>query len=145
MAKIGTIVSQDRLKASIQEAEKNGPLANPGTLYLAVAGIYNKDRPAELPEITHSIVMSRIEKWQIVIKTQPGHRGRVAGQEVIRTTPGVYTDIDDLKSVTLQCSEGCGRFIGLLQGDIRTKGYCGYKCLQCRGESDSFGVTKEGE
>jgi len=79
MAKVETPVDRNVLIEAIAEVEKNGPLPNRDALHKAVAPIYNRNKPGTMKSIEFSVVMLRIKKWEIPVKTPMGKRGRAAG------------------------------------------------------------------
>jgi hypothetical protein len=80
MPKVEFPVDKKKLLAAIEQAEKNGPLANQSSLGEAVAVIYNKMSPPR--EISFQVVLLRIRAWGLNIKTPKGKRGRQAGTKM---------------------------------------------------------------
>jgi hypothetical protein len=66
-------VDEDLFKKSVEEAEKDGPLANRTLLWAKVAEIYNNILPAS--PITPSIVYLRVGSLGLTLKTEKGKRG----------------------------------------------------------------------
>lgn len=71
-------VDQDLLTQSVRQAEINGPLSNRSALYEKVAEIYNQSVKEE-DQILPATAMNRIVKWEILVKTPVGQRGRAKG------------------------------------------------------------------
>lgn len=84
MAKTAKPVNRQRLAQAIADAEAQGPLTNRQTLYAACAERYNVACGATCPKdwITPSIVLLRIQEWQMSVKTPVGKRGRPAGTKI---------------------------------------------------------------
>lgn len=89
MAKRATEVNRFKLEMALKTAEANGPLATRSLLWEKVAEIYNQ---TETP-ISVSVVMLRIQEWNLPLKTQPGKRGagpmtpeRIAAMQAARGT-----------------------------------------------------------
>jgi hypothetical protein len=78
MAKKSILVDRQKLEAALNMAENNGPLSNLSELWSKATEIYN--RTAEQP-ITHSVVALRVKEWNVVVKTQPGRKGRAMSDE----------------------------------------------------------------
>lgn len=72
MAKRATEVNRFTLEQAIKQAEANGPLANRGKLWEAVAEIYNKN---SITPISHSVVYLRVQEWGLQVTTPVGKRG----------------------------------------------------------------------
>ncbi len=83
MAKTAIKVDQKLLTQAINEAEKDGACRNLNDLWQVAAKIYNSftylARDAGLKEISHSIVMLRVEDWKIPHETVKGKKGRQKG------------------------------------------------------------------
>jgi len=73
MAKKAYEVDRALLLSSIKKAEASGPLGNRSLLHDEVAKVYNAGHPPR--EITSSVVMLRINQWNLPILTQAGKRG----------------------------------------------------------------------
>jgi len=83
MARTQKQVNRQRLAQAIADAEANGPLVNRSVLYASVAERYNVACGVKGNEyITPSIVMLRINEWNMSIKTPVGKRGRPAGSKM---------------------------------------------------------------
>ena len=86
MARRMTKVDRRYLEEAVQEAEKNGPLANLDELWRKAADIYNHqlarlvncDEEGLVP-ISHSVAYLRANEWHIPRKTVAGKKGRAAG------------------------------------------------------------------
>ncbi|RDJ34940.1 MAG: hypothetical protein DWQ19_08890 [Crenarchaeota archaeon] len=78
MAKKTIKVDEGFLKESVERAEKDGPLKNLNELWKVTAKIYNNFARAseDLPEISPSVVMLRVQAWKIPHQTKAGRRGR---------------------------------------------------------------------
>lgn len=72
-----TPVDREKLVTAICTAEANGPLANRDTLWKTVADLYNASAPEAT--ITFSVVLGRVKKWGLEVKTPPGKKGRQPG------------------------------------------------------------------
>ena len=73
MAKKTTPVDRPKLVQCIQEAEKDGVLANQSELFKKVAELYNATEEGK--GITHSIVGLRVKEWDLEVQTPKGRRG----------------------------------------------------------------------
>lgn len=84
MAKTPKPVNRQRLAQAIEATEANGPLVNRQTLYASVCERYNIacGPSASSQWITPSIVLLRIQEWQMSVKTPIGKRGRPVGSKI---------------------------------------------------------------
>lgn len=72
-------INVDLLKTCIEEVEAAGPLANLSALYLQVSELMVSRGETN---INPQLVMLRINKLTLPVKTQKGKRGRQPGQQV---------------------------------------------------------------
>ena len=72
-------INLDLLKESISLVEANGPLANLSALYQQVSDVMVSKGEAH---VNPQLVMLRINKLNIPVKTQKGKRGRQPGQKL---------------------------------------------------------------
>jgi hypothetical protein len=79
MAKTATKVDKGWFVLCVEEAEKDGPLANLAKLYDEVARVYNGGKDASYDEISGAVAKGRITEWSLTVKTLPGRRGREKG------------------------------------------------------------------
>jgi hypothetical protein len=69
-----TIICEDTLAASIQEAEKDGGLVNRGVLWEKVAELYNANLPEGYSKVLPSTVYVKVRELNLPVKTEKGKR-----------------------------------------------------------------------
>ena len=118
MARTKKQVDENLIFTIIQEVEKDGPLANMGKLYEAVAEEYNKRKNVALSNISPSTVTTKskamVKNGELDLKTKTGRRGRQAGDKQTARTPKADTvlmGLTDWETRTVERGRGKGNEI----------------------------------
>ena len=91
MARVTIQANQEILKASIEEAEKDGPLSNLSVLWKATEIIYRRkmvEIGGNCDKITPAVIMLRTLDFKIPYKTIAGKKGRQIGSGPILSSDG---------------------------------------------------------
>jgi tRNA(Leu) C34 or U34 (ribose-2'-O)-methylase TrmL len=85
MARTKTHIDRRLVEDAIGEVEKNGPLKNLGSLWRAVAVIYNKLKKKEARSVTANAIMNRAKELGLDHVTKAGKKGESGGkrQEIL--------------------------------------------------------------